>query len=116
MAKTVVAFAPGRVELLGNHTDYNEGVILSAAIDLGITLHGRAQGEGRITLRSTEMPGVVEADIARIAHSTQAPWADYPLGVAWSFLGEKFSLGGFVAEFSSAPPPGAGLSSSAANP
>jgi galactokinase len=34
------AFAPGRVELLGNHTDYNEGVVLSAALDLGITVKG----------------------------------------------------------------------------
>jgi galactokinase len=38
MEKSVVAFAPGRAELLGNHTDYNEGLVLAAAIDLGITI------------------------------------------------------------------------------
>ncbi len=111
---TTTAHAPGRVELLGNHTDYNEGVVLSAAIDRGVTIQGRAGANGKISLHSGTMESSVEADLAHIAPSEKTPWANYPLGVVWSFLGEKFPLGGFAAEISSDLPLGAGLSSSAA--
>ncbi len=50
--QNIMAHAPGRVELLGNHTDYNEGVVLSAAIDRGVTVHGEARSDGRVALTS----------------------------------------------------------------
>lgn len=111
---TLTAHAPGRVELLGNHTDYNEGFVLSAAIDMGITVRGRALPDGKIALLSSAMEGVVETNVAQISRCAEFPWADYPLGVAWSFLEEGFPVGGFEAEISGDLPAGAGLSSSAA--
>jgi len=111
---TLTVHAPGRVELLGNHTDYNEGYVLSAAIDRGVTLQGNSTGSGKITLHSATMESSVESDISGIERSEKAPWANYPLGVVWTFLEEKLPLSGFSAEISSDLPLGAGLSSSAA--
>ena len=56
----VSAYAPGRVELLGNHTDYNEGVVLGAAIDRGITVHGEKRDDDRIAISSDAMGRVGE--------------------------------------------------------
>jgi len=111
---TLKVHAPGRVELLGNHTDYNEGYVLSAAIDRGVSMQGKAAANGKISLHSSTMESTVHADLAGIEHSEKDAWANYPLGVVWCFLGEKFKLGGFSAEISSDLPLGAGLSSSAA--
>ena len=53
--QSIMAHAPGRVELLGNHTDYNQGVVLSAAIDRGVTVHGASRPDGRVVLTSLAM-------------------------------------------------------------
>ena len=108
----VSSFAPGRVELLGNHTDYNQGVVLSAAIDLGITAAGKRREDGRIILSSEGITGFVEAGEEILA--AQDSWADYPLGVAKVLKDAGYPVRGFEAEFSSTLPLGAGLSSSAA--
>lgn len=106
------AFAPGRVELLGNHTDYNGGVVLSAALELGITASGSVSSDGAIRLRSAGFSGeVVLAPGAEI--TPNATWADYPLGVISVFRRAGFPVGGVEVEFSSTLPLGAGLSSSA---
>jgi galactokinase len=55
------AYAPGRVELLGNHTDYNEGVVLGAAIDRGLTVRGTRRNDQRIAIHSATM-GAIEVD------------------------------------------------------
>ncbi|MFV0416985.1 MAG: galactokinase [Chthoniobacterales bacterium] len=106
-------FAPGRVEVIGNHVDYNGGVVLSAALQLGIRVKGRQTEDGTIRLASE---GIDE----RVCVDSQVPvaplenWADYPLGV-WSELKKTGApVRGFEAEFSSTLPIGAGLSSSAA--
>ncbi len=106
------AFAPGRVELLGNHTDYNGGVVLSAAIDLGISAGGRLRPDGKILLTSEGIPGVAAADIAAL--EPDHAWSDYPLGVARVLRDAGFPISGFEAGYSSTLPLGAGLSSSAA--
>jgi len=106
------AFAPGRVELLGNHTDYNEGVVLSAALDLGITVKGAPREDGKIVLGSEEMEGTIESHWDALAQTKT--WADYPLGVAKMLEEAHKKIQGFDARFSSTLPTGAGLSSSAA--
>lgn len=108
----ISAFAPGRVELLGNHTDYNGGVVLSAAIDLGISVTGAVGSDGRITLSSEGLEDAGEARLETLAPS--GAWADYPLGVARVLHEAGHAIGGFEARYSSTLPPGAGLSSSAA--
>lgn len=109
----ITAFAPGRVELLGNHTDYNDGVVLSAAIQLGITARGAALPDGKISLTSD---GVAEPATAN-RHASLDPrggWEDYPLGVAKMLTEAGAPAEGFQVHFSSTLPLGAGLSSSAA--
>ena len=106
------SFAPGRVELLGNHTDYNGGVVLSAAINLGISARGQARGDEKIRLTSEGLSGVVNGDLQTLAPNDS--WADYPLGVAKVLHDSGFPVAGFEANFASNLPLGAGLSSSAA--
>ena len=112
MIESASSFAPGRVELLGNHTDYNGGVVLSAAINLGISARGRARSDEKIRLTSEGIAGVVNAELETLAPNDS--WADYPLGVAKVLHDSGFPIAGFEANFSSNLPLGAGLSSSAA--
>jgi galactokinase len=112
MMQSASSFAPGRVELLGNHTDYNGGVVLSVAINLGIAARGRARNDEKIRLTSEGLSGVVNADLETLAPNDS--WADYPLGVAKVLHDSGFPVAGFEANFSSTLPLGAGLSSSAA--
>jgi len=109
----IKVFAPGRVELLGNHTDYNAGVVLSAAIQLGVTATGSRREDGRIVLCSEGIDGCVAATRAK-GLKPSGGWEDYPLGVAEMLAQAGADAGGFNASFSATLPPGAGLSSSAA--
>jgi galactokinase len=109
---TCSAFAPGRAELLGNHTDYNEGFILALAVEPGITITGRRRGDDTVTLRSGELRA--EADLNHLAAERVAGWARYVLGVVDVFRRHGLTVGGFDAEIASNLPMGAGLSSSAA--
>jgi galactokinase len=109
-----MAEAPGRIEVLGNHTDYQEGLVLGAAIDRMIRVRGAALDGGRILLRSTSYPPV-EANITDLQPQLgDARWANYPLGVASELLLHGIALTGFSARYESDLPVGAGLGSSAA--
>ena len=112
--KTATAFAPGRFELLGNHTDYNEGVVLSAAIHRGLTVTGTTEPDGGISIESALMGSVrIEGD--RLApQSGSAAWANYPLGVAHELRAAGIPVEGFSACVDGDLPAGNGLSSSAA--
>src|SRR5438067_13800368 len=110
----MTAHAPGRVELLGNHTDYNEGFVLSAAIDRGVTMSGKKTDTRLVELRSETMDAAFAANLDEIKRSEEQPWANYVLGIVDCFQRDGFSLGGFSAEIASDLPLGAGLSSSAA--
>lgn len=112
--RSVSAYAPGRVELLGNHTDYNQGVVLAAAIDRGATLTGSSRSDTLVTLRSDLGRGRVEIALADIAPQPEQRWANYPLGVVQQLQRSGYGIGGFDARVSSDVPVGAGLSSSAA--
>ena len=110
----VAAYAPGRVELLGNHTDYNQGVVLAAAIDRGLTVSGTAREDERIVLTSATLRGRIDVPLGAIRQVESEPWANYPLGVTREMLAAGFTLRGFEAEVSGDLPAGGGLSSSAA--
>jgi galactokinase len=107
------AFAPGRVELLGNHTDYNAGVVLSAAIQLGVRVAGTRRDDGKIVLSSEGIAGNATADLSA-GLKPRGTWDDYPLGVVEMLRQAGAPVGGFEAHFTADLPPGAGLSSSAA--
>jgi galactokinase len=115
-APTTVARAPGRIEFIGNHTDYNGGAVLGAAIDRYIWVAAALNRERRLRLFSQDGPAVLElpSDRARKVTGSDS-WANYPLGV-WHTLAD-FQLprpDGFDLYVSSNLPSGAGLSSSAA--
>jgi galactokinase len=108
------AYAPGRVELLGNHTDYNEGVVLGGAIDLGLSVSGHVHDDGFFSIQSRSM-GRVTIPVSELRPQTgDARWANYALGVVSEFIARGISVPGFFAEVKGDLPPGNGLSSSAA--
>jgi galactokinase len=109
---TVSACAPGRVELLGNHTDYNEGVVLGAAIDRVICVSG-AKSDRSISLTSADF-GEVEIRPVELRPLQERRWANYILGVADELRNLDVPVRGFTADISGDLPIGAGLSSSAA--
>ncbi|MDI1248091.1 MAG: galactokinase [Lacunisphaera sp.] len=115
-APAVIARAPGRVEFIGNHTDYNGGAVLGAAIDRYVWVAAAGNSSGRLRLCSATGPAVLELPAdpgTRITGSDS--WANYPLGV-WRSL-RDLNLprpAGFDLLVVSDLPAGAGLSSSAA--
>ncbi|MCB5291405.1 galactokinase [Arthrobacter sp. SO3] len=105
--------APGRVNLIGEHTDYNEGFVLPFAIDKRATTAVRLRGDSTVRLISTVGDqGLVEADAAALAPGTVIGWAKYPLGVVWALQQHGIEVPGFDLLLDSDVPPGAGLSSS----
>jgi galactokinase len=108
----IEAYAAGRVELLGNHTDYNEGVTLGAAIDRGITVSGNRHNDEHITLESASMGTFHAVEIPR--HPVEQTWANYSLGVARELMSLGLEVPNFSANISGDLLPGLGLSSSAA--
>ena len=110
---SITTFAPGRVEILGNHTDYNGGVVLSAALHLGITATGEKLPDGLVELTSGDAGTVEKFDRTKGLQRT-GQWTDYPLGVAEMLARAGAEAGGFAVRYDSTLPTGAGLSSSAA--
>jgi galactokinase len=111
---SATAYAPGRVELLGNHTDYNGGLVLAAAIDRGLTVAGSEREDERISLHSVTLDRHFATSLSSISRTAEEPWADYPLGVIDEMRIAGFTLRGFEATISGNLPVGGGLSSSAA--
>jgi galactokinase len=107
------AYAPGRVELLGNHTDYNQGVVLAVAIDRGLKVRGERRGDGLIALASSSF-GKFEIRREDLQPQTEPRWVNHVLGVVSELLDAGISIDGFSAEIDGDLPPGCGLSSSAA--
>ncbi len=108
------AYAPGRVELLGNHADYNQGVVLAAAIDRGLTVAGILRQDDNVILTSKNARSRVHFSLREIAPQEEQRWANYPLGVIEQFQRAGCEVRGFDAEVTGDVPAGAGLSSSAA--
>jgi galactokinase len=109
---TASARAPGRVELLGNHTDYNEGVVLGAAINRVICVSGKRVD--RLIRITSDGFGEVKADAAELRPLQANRWANYVLGVASELRQLGVPIQGFSADVRGDLPIGSGLSSSAA--
>ena len=103
-----MASAPGRINLIGEHTDYNGGFVLPCAIDRRIAV---AVGTGR---RRRERLYSADFNETREPGKKDGSWADYPRGVAWAMGEEGHEIDSFRAAFAGDVPLGSGLSSSAA--
>jgi len=110
---TFSVFAPARVNLIGEHTDYSGGLVLPVAIDLGINVTG-APAEGVIRLRSTAFRDVVEMRPDGTGAESLTSWGRYVAAVARLLDDRGRPPIGFDGEIASTVPIGAGLSSSAA--
>lgn len=105
--------APGRVNLIGEHTDYNEGFVLPFAIDKRASTAVRLRNDSKVRLLSSfGDQGIVEADAAALTPGSISGWAKYPLGVVWALQQHGIEVPGFDLLLDSDVPPGAGLSSS----
>jgi galactokinase len=112
---TAVAYAPGRIEVLGNHTDYNEGTVLSAAINMGHCFCISASSKPGITLTAGDIGATTSFTLEsndRLAKEVQ--WANYVKGVMYNLRDQGIGIDAVNCTFLGSIPMGAGLSSSAA--
>ena len=103
-----VVAAPGRVNLIGEHTDYNDGFVLPMAIERGVRLAVVPRADRVVVLRSDREPGGVEIDLAAPLAPGRRDWARYPLGVLAGYLERGFAVPGFEADVSADLPAGGG--------
>ncbi|HLI39324.1 MAG TPA: galactokinase [Streptosporangiaceae bacterium] len=111
-----VWLAPGRVNLIGEHTDYNEGFVLPFALGQGVAVAASPRPDGVLALRSRQHPAEdTEVPLGGLAPGVAMPgWAAYPAGVAWALREAGYPVRGASIAIDSDLPAGAGLSSSAA--
>ena len=111
-----VYFAPGRVNLIGEHTDYNGGHVFPCALTIGtyVAAKKRADRVLRFYSMNFEEKGVIESSLDDLTPSDEAGWTNYPKGVIWAFEGRGMKLdGGLDIVLYGNIPNGSGLSSSA---
>jgi galactokinase len=107
--------APGRVNLIGEHTDYNGGFVLPFAIDMRTTVAASRRDDGRLQLRSLQKPSdVIDVAVDDVRPGTDLGWAGYAAGVVWALRQAGHDVGGLNVVIDGQVPTGAGLSSSAA--
>ncbi len=113
-APGLLARAPGRVNLIGEHTDYNDGFVLPAAIDRAIFVAARPRADRQVTLVSADFKAETTFSLDDLRRDDLPAWSRYPRGSLW-WLGERgYTLPGFDAVMGGDIPVGSGLSSSAA--
>ena len=106
-------FAPGRVNLIGEHTDYNGGFVLPCALQYGTYLLIRATGDTVVRLASTNMKFSAEIPFKELSNKVNGQWVNYPLGIFDQFRQLNIPVSGFDMLYSGDIPNSAGLSSSA---
>ena len=112
----IVAYAPGRIEVLGNHTDYNEGYVFSAAIDKGTFFAVSASDDETCELTAADLMETAKFTVSTVAPAMEMTWQNYVTGTFnWFFDGNPAEAKkGWKGMFLGNIPLGAGLSSSAA--
>ncbi len=114
-APAVVVAAPGRLELLGNHTDYNCGLVMSLAVDKYIYIAATPRKDATVELVSSSFPGLTDRFyLDRIEKNPATSWANYTKGVLLELRRRGVHFTGFNAAIHGTIPFGSGLSSSAA--
>jgi galactokinase len=111
---TIWVRAPGRVDLMGSHTDYNDGHVLTMTVDRDTWMAARPRQDRRVAIASLNLPGSASFSLDELEHDPAVPWTDYVRGSAHVLQTEKRRLVGFNGLLHSTVPFGSGLSSSAA--
>lgn len=106
--------APGRVGIIGGHTDFNHGYIIAAAISMDVLVAASASGDSTVEAYSRNYRQACRFPLDAITRSDEAPWSNYVRGVAGQILGAGIALPGVRMVIDGNVPPGGGLSSSAA--
>ena len=106
--------APGRVNLIGEHTDYNDGFVLPAAIEFYCWVAAAPRSDKKLVIYSENFNETIETNLDSISSAGKNHWANYPLGVAWALQNPGKRLKGANLFICGDVPLGAGLSSSAA--
>ncbi len=106
--------APGRVNLIGEHTDYNQGFVMPAAINFSCWVGASSRNDGKLAIHSDNFHEDVRVEIGNLSAWPRNGWASYPLGVAWALAQAGFPLKGCNLYIAGDVPIGSGLSSSAA--
>ena len=106
--------APGRVNLIGEHTDYNDGFVLPAAIEFYCWAAVAPRRDGKLVIHSDNFNETIEASLDSLSPLASKHWANYPLGVAWALRRARKPISGANVYVAGEVPLGAGLSSSAA--
>ena len=106
--------APGRVNLIGEHTDYNDGFVLPVAIDRRTYIAGSARPDTRVFVRSLNADSSIEFDLAHPGPPNRGSWIDFVEGTAQALIARGFKISGANLLLDSDVPSGAGLSASAA--
>lgn len=110
---TLLTRGPGRVNLIGEHTDYNDGFVMPMAIDRAVWLALRPRPDRHVVVTSLDMGETAGFDLDHLQH-TQTTWVEYLKGVAWAMQAKGYTLQGWEGVMAGDVPIGAGLSSSAA--
>ena len=108
-------FAPGRVNLIGEHTDYNGGHVFPCALTIGTYFIARQREDRVLRFYSTnfESLGIIESSLDNLVWSKEADWTNYPMGVMWAFGEKGYKItNGFDILLCGNIPNGSGLSSS----
>jgi galactokinase len=106
--------APGRVNLIGEHTDYNEGFVLPMAIDRAVWIALRPRPDRRVSVHSLDLGLAADFELDSLTRGGDARWEEYLKGVAHELQVDGFKLQGWEGVMTGDVPRGAGLSSSAA--
>jgi galactokinase len=112
--KQSIGYAPGRAEWLGNHTDYNDGLVLGIGLEVGATVSAHLTGGRQLVLRAADLGETLTCELDALRPVEAGSWANYAIGVAAGFLARGAEGRGLELEIRSTVPMGAGLSSSAA--
>jgi galactokinase len=110
----VVVAAPGRVNLIGEHTDYNEGLVLPMALDREVYVALRPRNDRKLRLYSFDYRSGVELDLGSLKFRKEGSWDNYVAAVYWALQQEGYHVGGADLLMLGNLPQGTGLSSSAA--
>ncbi len=106
--------SPGRVNLIGEHTDYNGGFVFPAALTFCTTVIARKRTDGKIRIKATDLPEMVEGSLDTLENFRDLKWGNYQFGVFVELQKAGYNITGADMLFHDTTPHGAGLSSSAA--